>query len=333
MGTALISNPPYNMKWTHPPFAQIQSRFADSIVPPESNANYAFVLTALNYIDTKAVLLLPGGVLTTESKEEKQIRKWLIEKNYVEAVIICPDKMFEVTTISTCIVVLNKQKHTSHISFVDMRQTYVEEQREQNGQYGGASKEKRTYKKSVKVFSEAQMKKAVECIEKQLSIAEFSKSVSVSAVCENNYNLSPSQYIDFESHESEHRSYSDIVADINRIINEKNACKLTINESLAKSLGFDDSLYNKEQNDDELNKLLEKISGKKLVKHNYFATSKNKSELKFENKSKGCVSSVLIMILNSWKQHIYYLNREENRYLAELRDTLLPELMSGKIDV
>ena len=28
-----------------------------------------------------------------------------------------------------------------------------------------------------------------------------------------------------------------------------------------------------------------------------------------------------------------YLNDEENRYLAEFRDALLPELMSGKIDV
>ena len=34
-----------------------------------------------------------------------------------------------------------------------------------------------------------------------------------------------------------------------------------------------------------------------------------------------------------WKQHIYYLNIEENRYLVELRDALLPELMSGKIDL
>ena len=40
-----------------------------------------------------------------------------------------------------------------------------------------------------------------------------------------------------------------------------------------------------------------------------------------------------MLIFNMWKQHIYYLNIEENRYLVELRDALLPELMSGKIDV
>ena len=30
---------------------------------------------------------------------------------------------------------------------------------------------------------------------------------------------------------------------------------------------------------------------------------------------------------------IIYLNNEENRLLAEFRDALLPELMSGKIEV
>lgn len=30
---------------------------------------------------------------------------------------------------------------------------------------------------------------------------------------------------------------------------------------------------------------------------------------------------------------IYHLNNEENRYLAELKDKLLPDLMSGKIKI
>ena len=34
-----ISNPPYNMKWEQPVFAQLQNRFSQCEVPPESNAN------------------------------------------------------------------------------------------------------------------------------------------------------------------------------------------------------------------------------------------------------------------------------------------------------
>ena len=48
---ALISNPPFNLKWESPPFAQIQPRFAEFDVPPDSNANFAFVLSGVQKAD------------------------------------------------------------------------------------------------------------------------------------------------------------------------------------------------------------------------------------------------------------------------------------------
>ena len=112
---------------------------------------------------------------------------------------------------------------------------------------------------------------------------------------------------------------------------EKNACKLTINETLAKTFGFDLNLYKRDQTYAELNDLLKKLGVISLEKSDYFTATKSKNELKFENRSKEAISSVLMMILSTWKQHIYYLNIEENRYLSELRDTLLDKLMSGEI--
>ncbi|MCM1232719.1 MAG: N-6 DNA methylase [Ruminococcus flavefaciens] len=328
-----ISNPPYNMKWKLPPFAQLQPRFNDCELPPESNANFAFILTALDRCKGKAVMILPNGVLSTDNPQEKVIRRYLIEQNLIAAVISCPDKMFEATSIATCILVLNKQKATTHIAFVDMRQTFETEQREQNGQFGGASHENRTYKKEVKIFTDEQIQKAIDSINNQSAIPEFSKAVSIQTIAENDFILIPSRYIEFQEQEFKHREYAEIVADINRITAEKNACKLTINESLAKTLGFDIELYKQDQQDSGLNELLKSLGAEPLTKQSYFTTSKNKNEIKFENNSKDIVSSVLMMVMNTWRQHIYYLNNEENRYLAELRDALLPDLMSGKIDL
>ena len=79
--------------------------------------------------------------------------------------------------------------------------------------------------------------------------------------------------------------------------------------------------------------MLKKIADEKIIKEDYFQTSKNKNEIKFENKSKDSVSSILMMIFQMWKQHIYYLNNEENSYLAELRDALLPELLNGNLEI
>ena len=331
--SSLLSNPPYNMKWSLPPFAQIQPRFCDCELPPESNANYAFILTALEKIDRKAAFIMPCGILSTENSQEKEIRKYLVEKNFVDSVITCPDKMFEATSIPTCIIVFDKQKTTAQITLVDMRKTYEVEQREQRGQYGGSSHENRVYKKDVKIFSDENMKKALEAISERKSEPEFCKTVTIEDIKENDYSLIPSRYIEFQKKKKKHREYKDIVSDINRITREKNACKLTINETLAKSLGFDLGLYKTDQKDGGLNELLKKIGAEPLEKQDYFSATKNKNEIKFENRSKDTLSSVLVMILSTWKQHIFYLNQEENRYLAELRDALLPDLLSGKIEV
>lgn len=143
---SLISNPPYNMKWKLPPFAQIQPRFSDCELPPENNANFAFILTALDKIDGKAVFIMPNGILSTNNAQEKAIRQYLVEMNYIETVIACPNKMFESTDIPTCIIVLNKQKTTTRLTMINMQQTFEVEEREQRGQHGGASHEKRVYK-------------------------------------------------------------------------------------------------------------------------------------------------------------------------------------------
>lgn len=333
MKSALISNPPYNMKWQVPAFAQIQPRFAEcATVPPENNANFAFILTGLEK-NERCVFLLPCSVLSGGLKEEKATREWLVEKNMVEAVILCPDNMFESTGISTCIVIFDKNKKTATTEMVDLRRRYKEEIREQNGQYGGASHTNRTYKKTVKVILEETMDEVLAAIEERKTISDFCKSVSIEEMKEGGYSLLASRYFDIEQVEEKHRSYADIVNDINRITREKNACKLTINETLAREVGFDIDLFKLEQQDTGLNDLLVQLGADKLERQDYFTASKKKNEIKFENNSKEQLSSVLIMILQNWKQHIYYLNTEENRYLAELRDALLPELMGGKIDL
>lgn len=330
-----ISNPPYNMKWKIPPFAQLQPRFNDCELPPESNANYAFVLTALDSCNEKVSMILPCGILSSEVTNEKRIRQYLVEKNLIESVILCPDKMFEATSIPTCLLTLNKKKETTHIAFLDMRKTCDVEQREQNGQFGGASHENRTYKKAVNVFSDEQMESAIDSIINQKSIPEFSKSVSAQTISENDYCLVPSRYIEFQEKDFVHREYGEIIDDLNRVINEKNGLKLTMNETLAKSSGLYDIFQmfkQSEETADSMNQMLA-FTGKKIEKENFISMTKKAGELKFENGSKNSISTILLSILQMWKQHIMYLNNEENRYLVELRDALLPDLMSGKIDL
>lgn len=335
MSTSVISNPPYNMKWKIPAFAQLQSRFYDCELPPEKNANFAFMLTALDKADKKAVFILPCNVLSGGLKQEEEIRKYLIEKNLIEAVIMCPNNMFESTDIPTCVVVFNKNKSTAKIELIDMRNTYEVEEREQKGQYGGASHTNRVYKKAVKVFSDEQIERAVKAIEAHLTEKEFSVCVMPEDIRKREYKLSPSAYFEVNFEPQPHREYQKIIADLNHVIEEKNGLKLTMNEKLAKVMGFYE-IFQMFKESEERNRAMNdalNFTGEKIIAENFIAISKKAGELKFENGRKDCVSTILISILQMWKQHIMYLNVEENRYLMELRDALLPDLMSGRINI
>ena len=324
------------MKWKLPIFAQLQPRFKDCELTPESNANYAFILTALSMVDNKAVLLLPCSILTSKLKEEVAIRKYLVDKNLIEAIITCPGNMFESTGIVTCIMVFNKQKTTTNIELIDMSNTCSTETREQRGQYGGNSHTNRVYKKTVNVFTDEQMKRAINAIEKHTNEKGFSVCVSLEKIKDMNYGLLPSAYFEIDFNDSKpHREYGEIIDDLNRIIDEKNGLKLTMNESLAKAIGLYD-IFLQFKKSEEINASLNKslsFTGKSIEKENFIQLSKNKGELKFENGRKDRVSTILMSILQMWKQHIMYLDIEENRYLVELRDALLPDLMSGKIEL
>lgn len=328
----VISNPPYNMKWEHPIFAQLQTRFLNCEMPPESNANYAFILTALDNAD-RSIFILPYSVLDTNGSE-KAIVKYLVDSNYIEAVILCPDNMFESTNIATCIVIYNKNKSNNSIMMCDSTNSYEIEIREQKGQFGSSAHTNRTYEKKIKILSEETINKIINNILNNTSEINFSKEVDNDIIKQNDYKLSPKNYIDYEEKEEKTRSYEDILTDLNRIIKDKNLLKLTINETIARDIGLNDIAElmkkSKEQNEG-INQALEKYK-LKIEKEDYISLTKNKNELSFSNNSKNEISHILMMIMNTWKNHMYYLNQQENIYLIELRDKLIPDLMNGKID-
>lgn len=330
-----ISNPPYNISWNPPSALETLSdkRFNKCEIPPKNNANYAFILHCLSVANDKSFLILPNGILRSDGAEQ-EIRKYLIDNNLIESVILLPDKMFEVTTIATCILVLNKKKSNNMISFIDSRHNYSIEVRKQNGQFGGKSHTNRTYLKEYKAFNENQINAIINAILSGESIPEFCISVTIKEVQQKNYDISPSTYIQFKEREELHRSYKDIVSDINFINQQRNACKLVINETLARQFGLDVNSYKEnkmlaEKSAEDIKSLL----NLKIITPDYITFTKNKNEICIKTNDKEIISFLFERFIKMWGQNIQQFNIFENRYLAELRDAMLPDLMSGKIDV
>ena len=326
-----ISNPPYNIKWEPPTPLENDTRFP--ITPPASNANYAFIFDVFSKTD-KSIFILPNSVL--ESKIELECRKWLIDNDYIETVIVNPDKMFEVTGISTCILILNKnKKNKGKVNLIYSFENCVIEERKQNGQYGSKAHTNRTYKKKYNVYSDENIKKILNAIENQEEIKEFSVVKTNEEIANKKYRLSPSIYFDvsIDDFADAHRDFQEIADNINYIQKMKNACKLTINETLAKSIGFDVKLYkDAKQQSKEMKEQL-KIVYVDLTIEDYIQFTKNKNEFVFKCNDKEFLPDIFMQFLAIWKNQIALLNTMQNQYLAELRDALLPELMSGKIEL
>lgn len=314
---ACVSNPPYNLKWNIPPLASFMPKYQGFPIP--KNANYAFVLSGF-HLSGRSVFILPKSVLTP-SGEDKEILQKLIEN--VAGVVLCPERMFESTSIAVCLLILERNRKTRRIALVDLTEAATEETREQRGQYGGASHTNRVYKKGVNVFSRETIEKTVKAVN-ELVEAPNVAIVTPEIVAEHDFNLTPSLYLN-RAVEITHRSFEDIAADYNRIVDAKNEISITMNETAAKRLGF--SLLGQ-----EVDVSASFAAGGQVAKKAKFFTTTKSDGIVIRCSTKDGIPLLIQDFLYAYSQRVRFLNEDENRILAEYRDALLPKLMSGEID-
>ena len=119
----IIANPPFSIAWEPPIFNGFftDDRFKNvPALPPKSKADYAFILHIIHYLasDGIAVVLNFPGILYRGNKEG-EIRRWLIENNFIDKIIRIPSKTFVDTTIETALIIFKKNKTTTDVTFID----------------------------------------------------------------------------------------------------------------------------------------------------------------------------------------------------------------------
>ncbi len=179
----IVSNPPYSIKWAGDsnPILINDPRFSPAgVLAPKSRADLAFIMHSLAWLSTNgtaSIVCFPGVLY--RGGAEKKIRKYLIDNNYIDAIIQLSDNLFFGTSIATCIMVLRKSKSENSTFFID------------------ASRE------SVKVtnnnkLTDENIKKILETYKNREEIQYFSKLVSNDEIAKEDYNLSVSTYVEIE---------------------------------------------------------------------------------------------------------------------------------------
>lgn len=124
----IIANPPFNDSDWSGELLQTDARWSvlgEKLVPPAGNANYAWIQHFLFHLAPtgRAGFVLSKGSLTSNSNNEGEIRKALVEKDLVECIVNLPTKLFLNTQIPACLWFLNRNKKTrkGEILFIDAR--------------------------------------------------------------------------------------------------------------------------------------------------------------------------------------------------------------------
>lgn len=180
---AVVSNPPYSQQW-NPADAEMDSRFKDYGVAPKSKADYAFLLHELHHIKSDGILtiVLPHGVLFRGDPEkdadgEGKIRKNLIEKNNIDAIIGLPANIFFGTGIPTLIMVLKQHRDNDDVLIINASKGFVKDGKQNK-------------------LRACDIKRITDTVRDRKSIPGFSRAVSRDEIRQNGYNLNIPRYVD-----------------------------------------------------------------------------------------------------------------------------------------
>jgi type I restriction enzyme M protein len=214
---AIVSNPPYSIKWDGDsnPLLINDPRFAPAgVLAPKSKADLAFTMHILSWLavnGTAAIVEFPG-VLYRAGAEQK-IRKYLIDNNYVDAVIQLPPELFFGTTIATCIIVLKKSKTDNAVLFIDASAEFSR----------GGNKNKLT---------KPHQKKILDAFTTREDAEHFAKLVPNVDIAASAYNLAVASYVE-PVDTREIIDITEINVEIARIITRQQELRTSVDEIVA----------------------------------------------------------------------------------------------------
>jgi type I restriction enzyme M protein len=107
----VMANPPFNIKdwWNAKLEEDVRWKYG---TPPQGNANYGWIQHMLHHLNDNGSmgLLLANGSMSSNTNNEGEIRKALIEADLVECMVALPGQLFTNTQIPACIWFLTKNK-------------------------------------------------------------------------------------------------------------------------------------------------------------------------------------------------------------------------------
>jgi len=235
----VLANPPFNDSDWSGQLLQNDPRWQYG-TPPASNANYAWLQHMIYHLSPKGVMacVLANGSLSSQTNNEGEIRKALIENDLVDCIIALPKQLFYNTGIPACIWFISRKragngdrKRTGEILFIDASEVgFMADRTHREFTDEDIAKIANTYHEWRK------------CDGKYEDIKGFCKSANIEEITKHNFVLTPGRYVGIKDEKDDGIPFEEKIAGLTSKLSEQMKKEKELDEEIKKqlkNLGFD----------------------------------------------------------------------------------------------
>ena len=237
----ILANPPFNdSDWGGESLREdVRWKYG---VPPVNSANFAWVQHFIHHLSPSGVagFVLSNGSMSSDSSNEGEIRKNIVEADLVDCMIALPNQLFYNTPISACLWFISRDKKNhkfrdrrNHILFIDARNlgTMIDRRHKEltNEEIKKISDTYHTWRGELKN-------------KKYQDITGFCKSASLEEIRKHKYILMTGIYVGAEEEEDDPEKFEKkmkrLTFDLGKQMDEGKKLDSKIKKNLA-SIGFE----------------------------------------------------------------------------------------------
>lgn len=229
----ILANPPFNDSDWAGQLLQNDPRWKYG-APPISNANFAWLQHMIYHLSPKGIMacVLANGSLSSQTNNEGEIRKALIENDLVDCIVALPKQLFYNTGIPACIWFISRKragngdrKRTGEILFIDAGEIgYMEDRthrafsEEDIGKMAGTYHQWRTDNRAYK------------------DIKGFCKSATLEEITKYNFILTPGRYVGIKDENDDGIPFNEKIAALTKKLTEQMIEGKKLDEEIKKNL-------------------------------------------------------------------------------------------------
>ncbi|WP_417530169.1 type I restriction-modification system subunit M [Marinobacter lipolyticus] len=234
----VMANPPFNMKdWWSESLAE-DSRWKYG-TPPKGNANFAWMQHMIHHLAPTGsmALLLANGSMSSNTNNEGEIRKRLVEEDLVECMVALPGQLFTNTQIPACIWFLTRDKANGMVR--------NEKKRDRREEFLFIDARNLGFMRDrvLRDFNNDDIAKIADTFhawqrgEGYEDVAGFCKSANLNEITKHDFVLTPGRYVGAQEQEEDSEPFAEKMARLTGQLREQFAESDRLESEIKKNLG------------------------------------------------------------------------------------------------